>query len=800
VLGDVTAISTVFGSAPPADADISRLRGFVRAACDAGLWLLLIEPGDKQPVDMRSAVQKRQEDAAAREAARASGQPNWERAKSKGGVYLSSNDPDMLIKYMVRYRKQYGEDTPINFGIDVGRSKLIVVDCDTASQVQAFLSDFEAPADLSPTVVTPGQVDADGTWAHKDGGHFYFTVDSPLPDYSGSLTAPGGYVLLWANRYVLIPPSVRPEGVYRLAGQDLPAPTRLTNMVHKAIGDRMARRTEGVANSELATAVDQWAAGVAWEDILAPAGWTLTARTDNCGCDIWTAPGDHGSPKSATAHDVECTLGRYTVENAPLHIWTDYPGPELEAWMAQHGKTLSRLQVVAALDYGGSVGDAMRKMSLVPDASAELGFGSTGDISRDLGISEVNLDEPSVVLDPPGEESPPDPFDSPRGESGDEPAPGVTPETPQEAPITGVPEIQPFDYWRDFPPPEFAIEGLLEHRGFASLIGAPGVGKSGVALDMAAAICLGRNWMGRRTLRQPVLYLPGEGLSGAVQRIKAWEDAHDLDLGTDLLFADSVIQVGASSEAWAAVIKKVLYYRVGLIIIDTFARAAVGLEENSATDVGKAVARFDWVRRQTGAGLLVVHHSRKDGLSARGSSALHGALDTELLVRDGLWWDDYADDGEMAPGRVLEMVVTKQKNAAQPDHALPLLAVGHGNSFVMTGPSGIVDDPLDAVVAPRALIPESVVSIAIRIQEFAQRFAAQGLTRQEAAYGVAPDDHTAHRRDAKTAWRMRVNEAIDLGLRYMLIQTLTGTATGARYIPGPTTPQAAMDMWSKEVA
>lgn len=798
MLGDVTAISTVLGAAPPADAEIARLRNFVRAACEAGLYLLLIEPGDKQPVDMRSSVQKKQDDAAAREVARAAGQPNWERAKSKGGVYLSSNDPDQLIKYLMRYRKTFGEDCAVNFGIDVGRSKLIVVDCDTAAQVQAFLTDFDAPTDLVPTVVTPGQRDADGNWAHKDGGHFYFTLDSPMPDYSGSLTAPGGYVLLWANRYVLIPPSVRPEGVYRLAGQDYPAPSRLVDMVNRAVTDRMTRHTEGIANSDLATAVDQWAAGVAWEDILAPAGWTLTARTDNCGCDIWTAPGDHASPKSATAHDVECTLGRYTVENAPLHIWTDYPGPELEAWMATHGKTVSRLQAVAALDYGGSVGDAMRGMSLMPDSSAELGFGSAADIGRDLGISNGNLDDPfDSPGDPEPEVDPPDPFDSPRGDTEQDTAPGDDTKAEEEKPISGVPEIQPFDYWRDFPAPEFAVEGLLEHRGFAALIGAPGVGKSGVALDLAAAICLGQRWMGRKTMRQPVLYLPGEGLSGAVQRIKAWEEAHEKDLGSDLLFGDSVIQIGASSEAWAAVVRKVMYYRVGLIIIDTFARASVGLEENSATDVGKAIARFDHVRKLTGAGLLVVHHTTKSGGTARGSSALNGALDTELLLRDGAWLGDI-DPADAPDGRPLEMVVTKQKNAAQPDGALPMLAVPYGSSFVMTGPSGIVGDPLDAVVAPRALIPETVVSIAIRIQEFAQRFTTQGLTRGEIAYGIPPDDYTAARKDARTAWRMRVNEAVDLGLRYVMIQTLTGTATGARYVPGPTTPDQALDRWANE--
>ena len=802
MLGGLTNISTVLGSAPEPTAELVRLKSFARACCQAGLYLMLIEPGTKSPVDMRSDRQRREEDGVAQDVARMEGRANWDRVKSKGGVYLATNEEAKITRYLDRYRKVYGAEAAVNFAIDVGRSGLIVVDCDTRAQVDAFLEHValangidpaDAP-DLPPTVKTPGQRDVDGQWAHKDGGHYYFTASGPLPETSGSVTMPGGWVVLWANRYVLIPPSVRPEGAYRLVGQDYPAPDWLEQIVTDKATSYMQRRLDALDNTDLSDAVNRWAADTTWDDLLSPAGWVLTARQDNCGCDIWTAPGDHASPKSATAHDTQCSLGRYTPDNAPLHIWTDYPGEALEAWTAQRGKTMSRLQVAAALEYGGDVGKAMRSLNVMPTSTGALGFGA--DITRDMGVS---LETP-LMFDPQpdeDEEEPEaadaDPFLSP-GVAGTDAEPSAA-AAAEARPVTGVPNIQPFDYWRDFPPPEFAIAGLLEHRGFTSLIGAPGVGKSGVALDMAAALVTGNRWMGRETLQQRVLYLPGEGLSGAVQRIKAWEAAHDMDLGGELFVGDSIIQIGASNEAWAAVVARMLKFDIGLLMLDTFARASVGMEENSATDVGKAVARFDQVRAATGAGLMVVHHTRKDGGSGRGSSALNGALDTELLIREGGWWDD--NDGP-PPGRTLEMLVTKQKNAEQPEHGIPMLAVKEGGSFIMTGPNGIIDDPLDGVVAPRAIIPESVVSVAIRLQEYALRFTQQGLTRSEFAYGVPMDEFTARRRDQKTAWKMKVNEAVDLGIRYNLLQTLTGTLTGARYVPGLTTADSAMALWAKE--
>lgn len=805
MLGGATTISTVLGSAPEPTAELTRLKSFARACSQAGLYLMLIEPGSKTPVDMRSDRQRREEDGVAKDAARMEGRADWDRVKSKGGVYLATDDTLKLARYLDRYRKTYGPEAPVNFAIDVGRSGLIVVDCDTRSQVDQFLayvadangmpSGEDAP-EIPPTVKTPGQVDGEGTWAHKDGGHFYFQASGPLPDRSGSITMPGGWVILWANRYVLIPPSVRPEGPYRLVGQDYPAPEWLERIITDKVEQLAQRRLDALDATDLSDAVNRWAAETSWEDLLAPAGWTLAARQDNCGCDIWTAPGDHASPKSATAHDTDCSLGRYTPDNAPLHVWTDYPGEEMELWMAARGggKTLSRLQVAAVLEYGGDVGKAMRGLNVMPAASAGLSFGA--DISRELGTGMGNLDDQLIVDPGPPEEEPedPDPFLSPGMAGQTEPGSAAAADA-EEKPVTGVPNIQPFNFWRDIPPPEFAIEGLLEHRGLTSLVGAPGIGKSGLALDIAAALVTGSRWMGRETLRQRVLYLPGEGLSGAVQRVKAWESAHDMDLGDELFIGDSIIQIGASMEAWAAVVEKMIRYEIGLLMLDTFARAAVGLEENSATDVGKAVARFGQVQQATGAGLMVIHHTKKESTSGRGSSALFGALDTELLVQEGTWWDD---NNGPPPGRQLEVRVTKQKNAEQPLDGLPMLAVKHEGSFVMTGPSGILNDPLDAVVTPRAVIPESMVNIAIRLQEYAQRFTQQGLTRAEFAYGVPMDEYTAKRRDQRTAWRMKVNEAVDLGIRYNLLQTLTGTLSGARYIPDAMTADSARTRWAQE--
>ena len=75
-----------------------------------------------------------------------------------------------------------------------------------------------------------------------------------------------------------------------------------------------------------------------------------------------------------------------------------------------------------------------------------------------------------------------------------------------------------------------------------------------------------------------------------------------------------------------------------LIVVDTLARSMIGGDENSAKDIGLLIDACDQLRRATGAAVQLVHHTGKNGVGYRGSSALFGGLDviTELSNDDGL--------------------------------------------------------------------------------------------------------------------------------------------------------------------
>jgi hypothetical protein len=344
------------------------------------------------------------------------------------------------------------------------------------------------------------------------------------------------------------------------------------------------------------------------------------------------------------------------------------------------------------------------------------------------------------------------------------------------------------------------VDGLLEHGGLTCIIASPGAGKSTLSLDLACHIATGRSWQGRQVLKTRVLYLPGEGLSGVVQRVRAWCEARDVELGNDLLLGNSIIQLGATREAWAELREYVARQRIGLIIFDTFARMATNIDENSATDVGKAIKRFDQVRELTHAGVLVVHHTGKASPDvARGSSALNGALDSELLVRtdnERIQWQN-PQTGREEWGRPIHLRVTKQKNAEQLDEELDLLMVNwHDRAPLITGPTGTID-PMQGEVLLARPVPEPLVETAVRIRAFVDRFTEQGCTRTDIAQGVIPDPYTAGLRYAERQWRLKIAEAVDRSLRWQLLQTMEGMTT--RYVSGPIDVTTARQIAAEEV-
>ena len=181
--------------------------------------------------------------------------------------------------------------------------------------------------------------------------------------------------------------------------------------------------------------------------------------------------------------------------------------------------------------------------------------------------------------------------------------------------------------------PGYLIKGLLQRRSYAELFGQPGAGKTFVALDAAYHVAANRPWMGRKVHAGAVLYLAYEGIGGMVKRAQALRQKYgDEDVPLFIAGADFNLREQAGRQTLGGILAE-LPEKPVLVVVDTFARALCGGDENSAQDVGAFNAAIAALIENTGACVMIIHHSGKNkNAGARGSSALLGAIDTELEV------------------------------------------------------------------------------------------------------------------------------------------------------------------------
>lgn len=202
------------------------------------------------------------------------------------------------------------------------------------------------------------------------------------------------------------------------------------------------------------------------------------------------------------------------------------------------------------------------------------------------------------------------------------------------------PLLEPITVFKDsakhLKPTSWLIDDVLTTDSFVSLIGAPGSGKSFIALDLALSIAAGHPYHGHPVAQGPVLYLAGEGAAGLQKRAAAWCLTHSQSTNSNLLIHQGGMDL-ANPEylaAYAEALEAELTAAPSLIIIDTLARFALSADENNNSEMSlfiEGVAKH--LQRRFNATVIVVHHTGKHSNSARGASALKGAVDLEYFVK-----------------------------------------------------------------------------------------------------------------------------------------------------------------------
>lgn len=218
----------------------------------------------------------------------------------------------------------------------------------------------------------------------------------------------------------------------------------------------------------------------------------------------------------------------------------------------------------------------------------------------------------------------------------------------QETPVTALSATEtaePFKVltlaqMKNRPPLSWLVDGWVHEGEPGYIAGAPGNGKTLIALDMACCVALGLAWHGHEVKQGHVVYVAAESVGGLPARISAWERLNNQDypskLDGHITFLDGAPQLLDRTHV-DKIIAVVREQAAVLVLLDTQARMTVGVDEDKAVAMGPVIAAVGRIVRETGATVLALHHTPKGAAGLRGSGAQLGAADTVIMVSmDGL--------------------------------------------------------------------------------------------------------------------------------------------------------------------
>lgn len=192
---------------------------------------------------------------------------------------------------------------------------------------------------------------------------------------------------------------------------------------------------------------------------------------------------------------------------------------------------------------------------------------------------------------------------------------------------------------KDWPEPVWAVPGLLP-VGLAILAGAPKVGKSWLALQIAQAVAAGGYVFGQEVTRGPVLYLALEDPPRRLkERMKKQGWPSGLGCEADFMTVGSFMdKIGdLRNGGGERLTRQIETRRYRLVVIDTLSRAVAG-DQNEAHEMTAWLTPVQELAHSQNCAVVLVDHHRKGGGSGDpdaigdilGSTAKGAMSDTAL--------------------------------------------------------------------------------------------------------------------------------------------------------------------------
>ncbi len=270
--------------------------------------------------------------------------------------------------------------------------------------------------------------------------------------------------------------------------------------------------------------------------------------------------------------------------------------------------------------------DRMQDIAALADASQS---GKSGDVENGNSTADAEVDKPQpeasagIVGD----------AGHPADADGDEKSPDDEDDGPPWPIVNFHTPILQSNY---------LIEDFLMREQLGMVYGQPNVGKTFYVIDVGFCVALGKEFYGHRVKQTGVLVICAEAsIVTLTNRMYAAAKYHDcLDQNVAIFGIPSPVSFWSDPKSEQTAdhdLRKLVKYvlglksdghEIGLIIVDTLARAAVGADENSSKDLNVVLGNAINLRNYLGCSILFTHHPGKDeGRGLRGSSLILGNVD-----------------------------------------------------------------------------------------------------------------------------------------------------------------------------
>ncbi len=201
-----------------------------------------------------------------------------------------------------------------------------------------------------------------------------------------------------------------------------------------------------------------------------------------------------------------------------------------------------------------------------------------------------------------------------------------------EIPESGLLYVRPGDVDTLAPAFDF-FPDVLHDSTVAMIYGAPGSGKTFLAIYLLCTTALGRPAFGVTPEKRSGLYVGLEGEAG----IKARVMACCAQLGVDespIHYALGRFSIAAEGDTDVSdLIDYVRKHKIGFVVIDTWSLAMAGLDEISGQHMSAGLDALHRIKRETGACVIAIAHTGKNEKAGiRGHSSQLGNVDTTIEV------------------------------------------------------------------------------------------------------------------------------------------------------------------------